>query len=43
MDITRDVMRMRAEGRSKAETRAAIERTYLSYGAPTATPPPPTR
>jgi hypothetical protein len=41
MDITRDVMRMKGEGWSKAATRAEIDRRYLSFGPPTPTPVPP--
>ncbi|HEV8639752.1 MAG TPA: hypothetical protein VGV13_01465 [Methylomirabilota bacterium] len=40
MDITRDVMRLRAEGQSRAAARAAIDAKYLRSGRPTPTPPP---
>ena len=40
MDITRDVMRMKAEGKSVAQIRAAIDATYLKFGPPTPTPRP---
>ena len=41
MDITRDVMRGRGEGRSLAAIRRDIDATYLRYGPPTPTPKPP--
>ena len=40
MDITRDVMRMKAEGKSLAIIRAAIDEKYLRYGTATPTPRP---
>jgi len=40
MDITRDVMRQRAEGKSLSEIRAAIDAAYLRFGSPTPTPRP---
>ncbi len=40
MDITRDVMRMKAEGKSLAQIRATIDATYLKFGLPTPTPRP---
>jgi hypothetical protein len=41
MDITRDVMRLKQEGKTLAETRREIDRKYLRFGAPTPTPVPP--
>ena len=40
MDITRDVIRMKAEGKSLAQIRAAIDATYLKFGPSTPTPRP---
>lgn len=40
MDITRDVMRMKKDGKSTAEIRRAIDAAYLTYGPPTPTPRP---
>jgi hypothetical protein len=40
MDITRDVMRMKAEGKPLGQIRAAIDAKYLRYGTPTPTPRP---
>jgi len=40
MDITRDVIRMKAEGKSLAQIRAAIDARYLKFGPPTPTPRP---
>ena len=40
MDITRDVMRMNADGKSKAAMRASIDATYGRAGRPTPTPRP---
>jgi len=39
VDITRDVMRLTREGKSKAEIRAYIDRTYSRFGPPTDTQP----
>jgi hypothetical protein len=41
MDITRDVMRLKREGKSLAEIRRYVDATYLKFGPPTPTPPPP--
>ena len=40
MDITRDVMRQKAEGKSLAEIRDSIDATYLKFGPSTPTPRP---
>jgi len=40
LDITRDVMRMKAEGKSLAAMRAAIDEKYLRFGPATPTPRP---
>lgn len=40
IDITQDVMRMRAEGRSAQEIRAYVDNTYSAYGPSTDTPLP---
>jgi hypothetical protein len=40
MDITRDVMRGVAAGRSAAAIREEIDRTYAGAGRPTPTPRP---
>jgi hypothetical protein len=40
LDITRDVMRMKAEGKPLAAIRAAIDEKYLRFGPPTPTPRP---
>ena len=40
VDIAQDVKRMRAEGKSLREVRAAIDATYSSYGPGTDTPLP---
>ena len=40
MNITRDVIRMKAEGKSLAQIRAAIDAPYLKFGPPTPTPRP---
>jgi len=40
LDITRDVMRMKAEGKSTAAIRAAIDEKYLRFGPATPTPRP---
>jgi len=39
VDITRDVMRLRREGKDAKQIRAAIDAEYSRYGPPTATPP----
>lgn len=39
MDITRDVMRLKGEGKTTVEIRAYIDGQYARYGPPTATPP----
>ena len=38
LDITRDVMQMKAEGKPLAAIRAAIDAKYLKFGTPTPTP-----
>jgi len=40
MDFTRDVMRMKNEGKPLAAIRAAIEAKYLRFGPPTPMPQP---
>ncbi|HOA25644.1 MAG: PCYCGC motif-containing (lipo)protein [Aggregatilineales bacterium] len=40
VDITQDVMRLNAEGRSAQEIRAYIDSTYSAYGPSTDTPLP---
>jgi len=40
LDITRDVMRLRAEGKSPAAIRYAIDAKYLSFVPATPTPRP---
>jgi len=40
LDITRDVMRLQAEGKSPAAIRDAIDAKYLSFGPATPTPRP---
>jgi Protein of unknown function with PCYCGC motif len=40
LDITRDVMRLTAEGKSPAAIRDAIDAKYLSFGPATPTPRP---
>ncbi len=39
VDITRDVMRLRAAGKSAKDIRAYVDTTYSQYGPPTNTPP----
>jgi hypothetical protein len=41
VDITRDVMRMKAEGKTLKEMRSQIDLTYMRFGRPTPTPLPP--
>lgn len=43
MDITRDVMRLTAEGKGAAEIRRFVDAKYVKPGAPVRTPPPPDR
>jgi len=40
LDITRDVMQMKSEGKSLAAIRAAIDEKYLRFGPATSTPRP---
>jgi len=40
LDITRDVMRMKGEGKPLAAIRAAIDEKYLHFGPATPTPRP---
>jgi uncharacterized protein with PCYCGC motif len=40
LDITRDVMRMKAEGKSLPAIRAVIDDKYLRFGPATPTPRP---
>lgn len=40
VDIAQDVMRLRAEGKSRSEVRAFIDATYSSFGPGTDTPLP---
>jgi len=40
LDITRDVMQMKSEGKSLAAIRAAIDEKYLGFGPATPTPRP---
>ncbi len=40
MDITRDVMRLRREGKDVKQIRAYIDAEYARYGRPTDTPLP---
>jgi len=40
LDITRDVVRMKDEGKPLAAIRAAIDEKYLRFGPPTPTPRP---
>ena len=40
MDITRDVMGMKGEGKPLAAIRAAIDEKYLRFGPPTPTTRP---
>lgn len=40
MDITRDVMRGTAAGKSPATLRAEVDARYGKFGAPTPTPRP---
>ena len=41
MDITRDVMRLTAEGKTPGEIRRFIDAKYVSQGRPMDTPRPP--
>ncbi|MFQ5803699.1 MAG: hypothetical protein ACE5JQ_12450 [Candidatus Methylomirabilales bacterium] len=41
MNITRDVIRLRTEGRSLEQIRVEIDRAYGKYGPGTPTPWPP--
>ena len=41
MDITRDVMRLTAEGKTSGQVRAYIDTTYVAHGRPMGTPQPP--
>jgi len=40
LDITRDVMRMKTEGKSLPDIRTAIDEKYLRFGPATPTPRP---
>jgi len=40
MDITRDVMRMKGEGKTLPAIRTAIDEKYLHFGPPTPTARP---
>jgi len=40
VDIAQDVMRLRAEGKSRSEVRAFVDATYSSFGPGTDTPLP---
>lgn len=40
LDITRDVMRMKGEGKTLATIRAAIDEKYLGFGPATPSPRP---
>lgn len=43
MDITRDVMRLTAEGKGAVEIRRFVDAKYVKPGAPVRTPRPPER
>jgi Protein of unknown function with PCYCGC motif len=40
LDITRDVMRLKSEGKSMPDIRTAIDAKYLRFGPTTPTPRP---